>query len=204
MILSDRDIKRALDAGLIGIEGEYNIGPASVDLNLSGEVPTTIGVNGALPPGPMFSHWDVINPKVDVAPRMRHLAWGRVPRVTEDGIVWDEGWLLPAHSFALASTSGRVTIEDRHAIRLEGKSSLARLGLAVHITAGFFDPGFRGHPTLELFNFTDFGFLLIPGMPICQVAVEPLSSPSESPYEGKYVDQGAAPQASRYHKNFDK
>lgn len=202
MILSDRDIKRALDAGLIGVEGEYNIGPASVDLNLSGETPTTIGVNGHLPIG-KWSHWDVINPKVDIAPRMREVPWQKVPRPDEHGeIIWDEGWVLPAHSFALASTSGRVTLKNRHVIRLEGKSSLARLGLAVHITAGFFDPGFTGHPTLELFNFTDFGFLLIPGMSICQIAVEPLSSPCDVPYEGKYVDQGAAPQPSRYHLNF--
>lgn len=197
MILSDRDIVAALEAGEIEVSGAYEIQPASIDLHLSDETPITIGRAPA-----MYGRRDampsIINPTRDVNERIMPLRPARDPQDPRQV----QGWTLPVQGFALASTSERVRIGQNHVARLEGKSSLARLGLMVHITAGFFDPGFEGYPTLELYNCTQYDFLLIPGMPICQMAFEPLSSPCAVPYSGKYVDQGAAPQASRYHLNF--
>lgn len=179
----------------IEVQGAYEIQPASIDLHLSSEDPITIGT------APTMVGWVTkpthIDPAANVSDRMHTLTrWDGKSTGTSSG------WKLPSHGFALASTTERVRIGPNHVARLEGKSSLARLGLTVHITAGFFDPGFEGYPTLELFNCTGFDFLLVPGMPICQMAFEQLSSPCAVPYSGKYVNQGPKPQPSRYDKNF--
>lgn len=189
MIYSDRDIRGAMELGEIEIEGlrEGSIQPASVDLRLSSESPLFIGWTE---PG-TSNH---IDPRKDIAPRMYELPYRRDY----------EAWVLPAKTFALASTAERVALRGSVVGRLEGKSSLARLGLMVHITAGFFDPGFEGFPTLELYNCTDHAILLVPDMPICQMAFEPTMSPSSSRYEGKYQNQGAAPRPSSFHENFEK
>lgn len=128
---------------------------------------------------------------------------------------------LPSLGFALASTIECVTLPNNMIGRLEGKSSLARMGLFVHVTAGFFDPGFSGYCTLELFNAAPFAIDLIPGMPICQMgfdlsAPDPekhfgswgteklmnVSPPARNPYSGKYMNQERGPQESMYYKNF--
>lgn len=186
MILSDQDLRTAIEQGDIEIVGPYEIQPASVDLHLSGETPLAIGTSHHGP--------EMIDPRHPIKGRMIPLR-----RWSDEGV---DGWLLPPRGFALASTSERVRLGCDHVGRLEGKSSLARLGLTVHITAGFFDPGFEGYPTLELFNNTPYAFFLIPGMPICQMAFEELSSSCAVPYRGKYAGQGAAPAPSQYHKNF--
>jgi len=103
----------------------------------------------------------------------------------------DEPFILHPGEFVLASTYEVVTLPDDVAARLEGKSSLGRLGLLTHSTAGFIDPGFSGHVTLELSNMATLPIKLWPGMKIGQLCLFRLSSPAEHPY-------GSAVHGSRY------
>ena len=103
----------------------------------------------------------------------------------------DEAFILHPGEFVLASTYEIITLPDDIAGRLEGKSSLGRLGLLTHSTAGFIDPGFSGHITLELSNVANLPVKLYPGMKIGQLCLIKLSSPAEHPY-------GSAIYASRY------
>ncbi|MDP4501222.1 MULTISPECIES: dCTP deaminase [unclassified Nonomuraea] len=103
----------------------------------------------------------------------------------------DEPFILHPGEFVLASTYEVITLPDDLASRLEGKSSLGRLGLLTHSTAGFIDPGFSGHVTLELSNVATLPIKLWPGMKIGQLCVFKLSSPAEHPY-------GSAKYGSRY------
>jgi dCTP deaminase len=103
----------------------------------------------------------------------------------------DEPFILHPGEFVLGSTYEFVTLPDDIAARLEGKSSLGRLGLLTHSTAGFVDPGFQGHVTLELSNVATLPIKLWPGMKIGQLCLIKLSSPAEHPY-------GSAIYASRY------
>jgi dCTP deaminase len=100
-------------------------------------------------------------------------------------------FVLHPGEFVLASTAEVITLGDRLAGRLEGKSSLGRLGLLTHSTAGFIDPGFSGHVTLELSNVANLPIMLWPGMKIGQLCIFRLSSPAEHPY-------GSAVYGSRY------
>ncbi|NUT52385.1 MAG: dCTP deaminase [Saccharothrix sp.] len=112
----------------------------------------------------------------------------------------DERWLW-AGEFALAHTAETVTIPPHLVAQLNGKSSLGRLGLAIHITAGFIDPGFTGQITLELFNCSRHQVKLTPGMPIGQLVLMRLTAPAERPYghpelRSRYQGQtGATPSA---------
>lgn len=115
-----------------------------------------------------------------------------------------ERMVLRPHSFMLASTVESVIIPDDLVGRVEGKSSLARLGLFIHITAGYFDPGFRGVPTLELFNAREIPMVIHAGMPICQISFE-MVSPVANPYgtpglNSKYMGQTEA-EGSKFHLN---
>ena len=102
-----------------------------------------------------------------------------------------EGFNLHPGEFVLASTYEVITLPDDIAGRLEGKSSLGRLGLLTHSTAGFIDPGFSGHITLELSNVANLPVKLYPGMKIGQLCLIKLSSSAEHPY-------GSALYGSRY------
>ena len=118
----------------------------------------------------------------------------------------DEPFILHPGEFALAATYEVISLGDDVAARLEGKSSLGRLGLLTHSTAGFIDPGFSGHVTLELSNVSTLPIKLWPGMKIGQVCYFQLSSPAESPYGtgdnlNRYQGQ-RGPTASRSHLNF--
>jgi dCTP deaminase len=118
----------------------------------------------------------------------------------------DEAFVLHPGEFVLASTYELVTLPDDVAARLEGKSSLGRLGLLTHSTAGFIDPGFSGHVTLELSNVATLPIKLWPGMKIGQLCFFRLSSPAEHPYGSqlmgsRYQDQ-RGPTASRSHRAF--
>ena len=117
-----------------------------------------------------------------------------------------EPFILHPGEFVLGSTYEFVTLPDDVAARLEGKSSLGRLGLLTHSTAGFVDPGFRGHVTLELSNVATLPIKLWPGMKIGQLCFFKLTSPSEHPYgsekySSRYQGQ-RGPTASRSYKNF--
>jgi dCTP deaminase len=109
----------------------------------------------------------------------------------EVGVASDEAFILHPGEFVLGSTYEVITLPDDIAGRLEGKSSLGRLGLLTHSTAGFIDPGFSGHVTLELSNVATLPIKLWPGMKIGQLALFRLSSPAEHPY-------GSAVYGSRY------
>jgi dCTP deaminase len=118
----------------------------------------------------------------------------------------DEAFVLHPGEFVLASTYEVVTLPDDVAARLEGKSSLGRLGLLTHSTAGFIDPGFSGHVTLELSNVATLPIKLWPGMKIGQLCFFRLSSPAESPYGsnamGSRYQGQRGPTASRSYRSF--
>lgn len=117
-----------------------------------------------------------------------------------------EPFVLHPGEFVLGSTLERVSLPDTLAARLEGKSSLGRLGLITHSTAGFIDPGFEGHVTLELSNLATLPLKLWPGMKVGQLAVFELSSPAEHPYgsavRGSRYQGQRGPTASRSWQNF--
>jgi dCTP deaminase len=118
----------------------------------------------------------------------------------------DEPFVLHPGEFVLGSTYEMVALPDDLAGRLEGKSSLGRLGLLTHSTAGFIDPGFNGHITLELSNVANLPITLWPGMKIGQLCMFRLTSPSEHPYGSavygsRYQDQ-RGPTPSRSYRNF--
>jgi dCTP deaminase len=118
----------------------------------------------------------------------------------------DEPFVLHPGEFVLASTYEVVTLPDDIAARLEGKSSLGRLGLLTHSTAGFIDPGFSGHVTLELSNVATLPIMLWPGMKIGQLCFFRLSSPAENPYgsatHGSRYQGQRGPTASLSHRSF--
>jgi dCTP deaminase len=114
------------------------------------------------------------------------------PELTREvGVASNEAFILHPGEFVLGSTYEVITLPDDIAGRLEGKSSLGRLGLLTHSTAGFIDPGFSGHVTLELSNVANLPIKLWPGMKIGQLALFRLSSPADHPY-------GSAVYGSRY------
>ncbi|MDD7385305.1 MAG: dCTP deaminase [Actinomycetaceae bacterium] len=117
-------------------------------------------------------------------------------------------FVLHPGEFVLGSTYELVTLGSMVAARLEGKSSLGRLGLLTHSTAGFIDPGFSGHVTLELSNTATMPILLYPGMKIGQLCFFQLSTPADSPYgsenAGSHYQGQRGPTASRSHVNFQR
>ena len=171
MLLSDRDLKAALASGDLGLTpyDEAMVQPSSIDVRLDRWF--RVFANHR------YTH---IDPAQD-QPELTELV--EVPD--------DEAFLLHPGEFVLGSTLEVVTLADDLAARLEGKSSLGRLGLLTHSTAGFIDPGFSGHVTLELSNVANLPIKLYPGMKIGQICVLPLSSPAENPY-------GSAVYGSRY------
>ena len=171
MLLSDRDLRAELDAGRVGLD-PYDPGmiqPSSVDVRLD-------------------RYFRVFEnhryPHIDPAEEQPDL-----PELVE--VTSDEAFILHPGEFVLASTYEVVTLPDDIAGRLEGKSSLGRLGLLTHSTAGFIDPGFSGHVTLELSNVATLPIKLWPGMKIGQLCLFRLSSPAEHPY-------GSSVYGSRY------
>ncbi len=162
MLLSDRDIRAEVDAGRVGVEpfDAAMVQPSSVDVRLDRFF--RVFENHRYP------H---IDPSVEQPD---------LTRMVEANS--DEPFILHPGEFALASTYEVITLPDDVAGRLEGKSSLGRLGLLTHSTAGFIDPGFSGHVTLELSNVATLPIKLWPGMKIGQLCLFRLSSPAEHPY----------------------
>jgi dCTP deaminase len=186
MLMSDRDIRASIEAGQIGLE-PLEMGllqPSSFDVRLDR----------------FFRLFDNHKyPFIDPSEQQDDLT-----RLVE--VASDEAFILHPGEFVLGSTFEFVTLPNDVAARLEGKSSLGRLGLLTHSTAGFVDPGFKGHVTLELSNTATLPIKLWPGMKIGQLCFFKLTSPSEFPYgSDKYSSryQGQrGPTASRSHKNF--
>ena len=188
MLLSDRDILAEIKAGRVSCEPfhEAMIQPSSVDVRLDKYFRV------------FENHkYSVIDPSIEQSELTRE--------VIAEG---DEAFILHPGEFVLASTYEVITLPDDIAGRLEGKSSLGRLGLLTHSTAGFIDPGFSGHITLELSNVANLPVKLFPGMKIGQLCLIKLSSPAEHPYGsekyGSRYQGQRGPTASRSFLNFHK
>lgn len=162
MLLSDRDIKAEIELGRVRLEpyDEVMVQPSSIDVRLDRFFRT-------------FENHRY--PFID--PRQEQNELTRAVEVRHD-----EAFVLHPGEFALGSTYEVVSLPDDLAARVEGKSSLGRLGLLTHATAGFVDPGFSGHVTLELSNVSTLPIMLWPGMKIGQLCFMRLSSPAEHPY----------------------
>ncbi len=171
MLLSDRDIRAALESGRVVLDPHdpAMVQPSSVDVRLDRYFRT-------------FENHRY--PHIDPAEEQPDLTRQVEPER-------DEPFILHPGEFVLASTYEVVSLGEDIAARLEGKSSLGRLGLLTHSTAGFIDPGFSGHVTLELSNVATLPIKLWPGMKIGQLCFFALTSPAENPY-------GSAAYGSRY------
>lgn len=186
MLLSDRDIRKAIDSGRLGIE-PYDaqlVQPSSVDVCLD-------------------RFFRVFNSSryTHIDPKLNQEDLTTLVEVPEG-----EPFILHPGEFVLASTLERFTLPDDLAGRLEGKSSLGRLGLLTHSTAGFIDPGFDGYITLELSNVANLPIALWPTMKVGQLAIFKMSSPAETPYGAdsigsKYQGQ-RGPTPSKAYLNF--
>ncbi len=186
MILSDRTIREELAAGRIVIDplDPTSIQPSSVDLRLDRLFRV------------FLNHTTSV---IDVKRNLEELT-----RLVEIGP--DDAFILHPGEFVLGSTFELVGLPDDLVARIEGKSSLGRLGLLIHSTAGFIDAGFAGHITLELSNVASLPITLYPGMKIGQVSFLQMTTPAEQPYgssavRSKYQGQ-RGPTPSRYWENF--
>ena len=186
MILSDRSLREQISAGRIVIDplDESLIQPSSIDVRISNLFRVfrnhTAGV-------------------IDVKQDLTALT----ELVEIDG---DEAFMLHPGEFVLGSTLERIAVPDDLVARIEGKSSLGRLGLLIHSTAGFIDAGFDGHITLELANVASLPITLYPGMKIGQVSFVQMTTPAENPYgsgaKGSKYQGQRGPTPSRYFENF--
>jgi dCTP deaminase len=188
VVLADTTIRRLLGEGRIGIDpyDEALLQPSSVDVRVDRFF--RVFHNARYP------FIDVKEPQDEL---------------TEEVVVEDDAkpFILHPGEFVLGSTLERVTLPDDLVARLEGKSSLGRLGLLIHSTAGFIDPGWDGHVTLELSNVANLPITIYFGMKIGQLSFMQLSEPASAPYGSsglgsKYQGQ-RGPTPSRYWKNFE-
>lgn len=188
MLLSDRDIRSSIESGRIELTplDLDLVQPASIDVRLDRFFR-------------LFDNhrYSVIDPAA-AQPKLTR-------QVEASG---NEPFVLHPGEFVLGATYERVHLGDDIAARLEGKSSLGRLGLLTHSTAGFIDPGFDGHVTLELSNTATMPILLYPGMKIGQLCFFALSSPAEVPYgstgAGSHYQGQRGPTPSRSHERFNR
>ncbi|MCH2507854.1 MAG: dCTP deaminase [Dehalococcoidia bacterium] len=188
MVLSDRTIKEEISAGRIIIDplDPSCVQPASVDLHLDKR---------------LLVFRNTRQPYIDIHEEMQDL--------TEiEEIQGNNPFILHPGEFVLGSTLESVSLPDDIVARLEGKSSLGRLGLLIHSTAGYVDPGWKGHLTLELSNVANLPITLYFGMKIGQISFLRLSSPADNPYGSsilgsKYQGQ-IDPTASKIHEDYKK
>ena len=162
VVLSDRSIREAIAEGRLGLEpfDQAAVQPASIDLRLGREFRVFRNWR--------YSYIDPREPQPDLT------------EVVEIGE--HEPFILHPGEFVLARTEETVTLPDDIVARVEGKSSNGRLGLLVHATAGYVDPGFSGTLTLELSNVANLPIRLYHGMKIGQIAFEQMTTPVERPY----------------------
>jgi dCTP deaminase len=188
VVLSDRDIRAEIEAGRIVIDPYIPeaVQPSSVDLHLDRRFRVFRN-----------SRYPFIDVRADQ------------PELTElVEIGGDDPFILHPGEFVLGSTFERVQLPNDLVARLEGKSSLGRLGLLIHSTAGYVDPGWEGNLTLELSNVANLPITLYDGMKIGQISFQRLSSPAEVAYGeasigSKYRGQ-RDPTASLYHRDFER
>ena len=186
MILSDRTLREQLAAGRIVLDpfDETLIQPSSIDVRISHMFRVFRNHTAA-----------VIDVKQDLT---------ALTELVE--IAPDEAFMLHPGEFVLGSTLERLAVPDDLVARIEGKSSLGRLGLLIHSTAGFIDAGFDGHITLELANVASLPITLYPGMKIGQVSFMQMTTPADNPYgsgaKGSKYQGQRGPTPSRYFENF--
>lgn len=189
MILSDRDIKKVIKNKKLVFNPRLNknqIGPASIDLKL----------------GPIFKSFNITKQCLLDTKKGLPDADFIITKKVKIG----EALILHPNNFILASTKEYVKVPDDMVLKVEGKSTLARMGILVH-TAGFVDPGFEGTLTLEISNQSNLPVALYPDMHICQIAVEILSSPAEVPYNKRkksLYSKAKGPIAAKTNNLFDK
>ncbi len=184
MILSDRDIKKAIVSGRIKISPKPDLktqlGSCSIDLRL--------GKQFRIFNHSKFAFIDPASPKLSSE------------MMTKISLSPGEPFILQPRDFVLATTIETITLPDDLIGRLEGRSSLGRLGIVVHSTASIFDPGWNGVVVMELGNLGRMPVALHPGMRICSMTFEELTSPALVPYykkkSAKYAGQ-KTPQASK-------
>jgi dCTP deaminase len=185
------DIKKYLKEGKISIDPlenlEKQVQPSSVDLRIGNE----------------FKGFKIIKkPFID-------------PKDSEDldsymesmFVEKDEGFIIHPNEFALATTYEAVKVPDDLVARVEGRSSMGRLGITMHVTAGYIDPGFEGKITLEISNIGKMPVALYPGQRACQIVFETMTSPAEKPYghperDSKYMGQ-TRPESSRIKQDYE-
>jgi len=190
-ILSDADIKKYLKEGKITIDPlediERQVQPSSVDLRIGSEFK-----------GFKIIKKPFIDPKdsedLDSYMDSMHI---------EDG----ESFIIHPNEFALATTYETVKVPDDLVARVEGRSSMGRLGITMHVTAGYIDPGFEGKITLEISNIGKMPVALYPGQRACQIVFETMTSPAEKPYghperDSKYMGQ-TRPESSRIKQDYE-
>ena len=186
MVLSDRTIRAEIESGRVAID-PFDPGlvqPSSIDVRVDRRFRVFHNAR---------------YPFIDVRRPMD----GLTELVEMPG---DEPFILHPGEFVLGQTLERVTLPEDLVARLEGKSSLGRLGLLIHSTAGFVDPGFDGHVTLELSNVANLPITIYPGMKIGQISFLQMTTPADNPYGSgalgsKYKGQ-VEPTESKYHLNF--
>jgi len=185
VILSDRSINEAIASGRLGIDpfDAKLVQPSSVDVRLDNKFLVFRNTKRAF--------IDVKQPADDL---MEMIEVGS-----------DEPMFLHPHEFVLGSTIERVKMPDDLVGRLEGRSSLGRLGVVIHSTAGYLDPAFEGHVTLEISNLANLPVALYPGMRIGQISFSLMTTPADRPYGAargsKYSGQ-QLPTASRLYLDF--
>ncbi len=185
MILSDKDIKKCLKEGKLKIEPidiEKQIMPVGIDLRLGNE----------------FRSFK-IGTKSHIDPSKDNIEDSMQPMRVDDG----KSLMLHPGEFVLGVTKEYVQLPDDIAARIDGRSSLGRIGIIVHSTAGHVDPGFSGKLTLEISNIGKLPVVIFPGMKFCSLIFEQISSPVEKSYSkfGKYVGN-KTPAASRISREF--
>lgn len=186
VILSDRDLRTEIDGGRIIIEpfDDSCVQPSSIDVKVSHLFRVFRNHTASV---------------LDVKKDLTDLT--ELVEVPEGGC-----FMLHPGEFALGSTLERIGVPTDLVARVEGKSSLGRLGLVIHSTAGFIDAGFDGHITLELANLANLPITLYPGMKIGQISFIKMTSPAEKPYgsgaKGSKYQGQRGPTPSRYFENF--
>ncbi len=191
MILSDQDIRRYIKQGKIRIKPKPDLktqlSSASLDLRLGKEFR-------------LFE--DTKCPFIDVRDKKTFKNITRLVRAKDS-----EPVIFQPNQFILGITLEEIYLPDDISVRIDGKSSLGRLGVVIHSTAGHIDPGFQGRITLEMSNIGNLPILLYPKMRICQLVFQQLSSPSEEPYykrkNAKYL-KNKHPGESKIHKEYEK
>lgn len=189
-ILSDKTIKEYLEEGKIVIDplkDEQQIQPSSVDMRLGDE----------------FKVFKVIRkPYIDPKDEEDIAEYMESSTVPEG-----EAFIIHPNEFALATTLEYVKVPDDLVARVEGRSSMGRLGVTMHVTAGYVDPGFEGRITLEISNIGAMPVALYPGQRVCQLVFETMTTPAELPYghpkrNSKYMKQ-LKPESSRVKLDYE-